>query len=33
MKANTGFVAQFGSADDPFIPWAEQEVRDMSKRG
>ena len=27
IKANTKFVVQFGSADDPFIPWREQEVR------
>ncbi|KAK3106008.1 hypothetical protein FSP39_010800 [Pinctada imbricata] len=24
IKAHTEFVVQFGSTDDPFIPWAEQ---------
>jgi hypothetical protein len=24
--ANAGFIVQFGSTDDPFIPWAEQQV-------
>lgn len=37
IKANAGFVAQFASADDPFIPWREQQVctcqfRDCSGR-
>ncbi|TFJ82092.1 hypothetical protein NSK_006757 [Nannochloropsis salina CCMP1776] len=26
IKANAGFVLQFGSADDPFIPWEEQQA-------
>lgn len=26
IKANAGFLVQFGSTDDPFIPWKEQEV-------
>ncbi|CAG5132279.1 unnamed protein product [Candidula unifasciata] len=25
IKSNTKFIAQFGSTDDPFIPWSEQE--------
>lgn len=25
IKANTEFLVQFGSMDDPFIPWGEQE--------
>lgn len=25
IKANTKFVVQFGSTDDPFIPWNEQQ--------
>lgn len=24
IKANAGFIVQFGSQDDPFIPWNEQ---------
>ena len=29
IKANTEFVVQFGSTDDPFIPWDEhQQVAD-----
>lgn len=26
IKANTDFVVQFGSTDDPFIPWEEQQA-------
>lgn len=26
IKANSGFVVQFGSTDDPFIPWEEQQT-------
>ncbi|XP_061180501.1 serine hydrolase RBBP9-like [Saccostrea echinata] len=26
IKANAGFVVQFGSTDDPFIPWEEQQT-------
>ncbi|XP_025082425.1 putative hydrolase RBBP9 isoform X2 [Pomacea canaliculata] len=30
IRANTGFIAQYGSTDDPFIPWLEQkEVADQ----
>lgn len=25
IKENTGFIVQFGSTDDPFIPWSEQD--------
>lgn len=25
IRSNVDFVAQFGSTDDPFIPWEEQE--------
>ena len=25
IKDNSGFIVQFGSTDDPFIPWKEQE--------
>ena len=25
MKSNVQFAAQFGSTDDPFIPWEEQQ--------
>lgn len=25
IKSNSEFIAQFGSTDDPFIPWSEQE--------
>ena len=25
IRGNAGFVVQFGSADDPFLPWAEQQ--------
>lgn len=25
MKSNTAFIVQFGSTDDPFIPWKEQQ--------
>lgn len=25
IKANAGFIVQFGSTDDPFLPWSEQE--------
>ena len=25
-KANAGFVVLFGSTDDPFLPWSEQET-------
>ena len=24
MKENAGFIVQFGSEDDPFLPWEEQ---------
>lgn len=26
MRKNTEFAAQFGSTDDPFIPWSEQQA-------
>ena len=26
IKANTQFIGQFGSTDDPFIPWSEQQT-------
>ena len=26
IRANAGFVLQFGSADDPFLPWPEQQA-------
>lgn len=32
IKANAGFVTQFASADDPFIPWREQQVRTCGRR-
>ena len=25
IRANAGFIEQFGSIDDPFLPWAEQQ--------
>lgn len=25
IRANAGFVVQFASVDDPFLPWAEQQ--------
>jgi len=25
IKSNCGFIVQFGSSDDPFLPWEEQE--------
>lgn len=25
IRSNAGFVVQFGSTDDPFLPWAEQQ--------
>jgi hypothetical protein len=25
IKANAGFIVQFGSEDDPFLPWSEQQ--------
>ena len=27
-KSNCGFIVLFGSTDDPFLPWSEQETRD-----
>lgn len=26
IKANAGFIVQFGSTDDPFLPWSEQKL-------
>ena len=27
-KSNCGFIVLFGSTDDPFLPWSEQDTRD-----
>lgn len=26
IKENAGFIVQFGSTDDPFLPWSEQQL-------
>ncbi|WIA43892.1 hypothetical protein OEZ86_010302 [Tetradesmus obliquus] len=26
IRGNAGFIAQFGSTDDPFLPWSEQQA-------
>jgi len=26
IKSNSGFIVQFGSTDDPFLPWEEQQA-------
>jgi hypothetical protein len=26
IKSNTGFIVQFGSSDDPFLPWSAQQL-------
>lgn len=26
IKDNAGFIVQFGSTDDPFLPWSEQQL-------
>jgi len=26
IRQNAGFIVQFGSSDDPFLPWSEQQV-------
>lgn len=26
IKSNAGFILQFGSTDDPFLPWSAQQL-------
>lgn len=26
IRGNSGFILQFGSSDDPFLPWEEQQA-------